>query len=593
MFSRSLLPLTLAAALLGMGLPGAGPTARAADREIGDIVDKGTPKPVDAQSLADVPGRRYALLVGVNDYTFFSDLTFCDDDIAALSRTLEKTGFDPRDLTVLRDGLKDHHLLPYRNNIVTQLSNLLASVQKNDLVLVAFSGHGVHLDGKSYLCPADAQLDRAGDTMVSLDQVYELLQNSPASQKVLIVDACRNDPTPAGTRSPSTIAQTNEFTRSLQQQQPPQGTVLFNSCAPNQYSVEDPGFKSGVFMHYLIEGLRGGADADKDEKVSLFELYRYAEYETKTFVRRTRNLVQTPVLKGELTGVYELAVVSDETRKNPYIPEPIKADAEAKKVDIATTLGGATEATEERSPKLDAPKPTNNTAKPKNDQVATRAAVEAHPLLKQGNRQFAEKRYAEAIGTLTNIVKLEEDKNVLREALKLRSASYLALDASQYIERALADSQAAGRQYLTAVVRKNDAQLMVGSQVVAQIGQGNTVEISEVRGEYLAVVGVNGNEAMTGWLNKSALQQTVQTVETLPQQTFPQNGGGGFGGGGNGNNGRPCPTDNCPTKNGNNGNGGNHGNGGGNNGGNDVRRQLEQQVMRHAEQFLKKKVFGK
>src|SRR5688572_5667707 len=102
---RSIFTLLLAAAL-----PAAATNLRAADDEIGDIVDKGTPSA--AQSTVDMPGRRYALLIGVNDYTFFSDLTFCDDDIATLSQTLEQTGFDPRDLTVLRDGLKDHHLLP-------------------------------------------------------------------------------------------------------------------------------------------------------------------------------------------------------------------------------------------------------------------------------------------------------------------------------------------------------------------------------------------------------------------------------------------------------------------------------------------------
>src|SRR5688572_18561983 len=120
---RSFLALSLAAALLG----GSPANTGAADRDGGDIIDKGTPKA--GQVFADMPGRRYGLLVGVNDYTFFSDLTFCDDDIASLSKTLERTGFDPRDVTVLRDGLKDHHLLPYRNNIVTQLTNLLESVQ--------------------------------------------------------------------------------------------------------------------------------------------------------------------------------------------------------------------------------------------------------------------------------------------------------------------------------------------------------------------------------------------------------------------------------------------------------------------------------
>lgn len=467
----------------------------------------------------ELPGRRYALLVGVNDYTYFSDLTYCDDDINNLGRVLKGSGFDSRDTIVLRDGLTDHHLLPFRNNILTQFKNLLDSVQPNDLVLVAFSGHGVHLNGKSYLCPSDANLDRAGETMIALDTLYDMLQASPASQKLLIVDACRNDPTPSGTRAPSSIGETNEFTKSLQQQAPPRGTMLLNSCAPNQFSVEDPKFKSGVFMHFVIEGLRGQADADKDSKVSLFELYRYAEYETKTYVRQTRNLVQTPVLKGEVTGVYELASVAD-----PSL-DPIKLEPKTTDVaNAATAKPDATSVAGTKSASATPDKlPTANAYGLSVDEAAqTRALIEGNVQLKQGNQYFAAGRYDDAINVLTNVIKVEENKAVVKEAFKRRSAAYLAADPSGNVLKALADSQAAGRRGVTVLVRTNDAKVMDASRVVAQLRSGQSVEIVAANAPWLQVASVDGNDSFVGWLEMRHLAEPKPQVVVVPQQTQPQ-----------------------------------------------------------------------
>jgi uncharacterized caspase-like protein len=68
-------------------------------------------------------------------------------------------------------------------------------------VLVAFSGHGIYDNGKSYLCPVDARVDDPKGTMVSMETVYERLNKCPAALRLLFVDACRNDPRRAGARS--------------------------------------------------------------------------------------------------------------------------------------------------------------------------------------------------------------------------------------------------------------------------------------------------------------------------------------------------------------------------------------------------------
>jgi len=175
--------------------------------------------------------------------------------------------------------------------------------------VVAFSGHGVHLDGKSYLCPAEAQLSRPKETMVSLETVYDSLRTSKASLKVLLVDACRNDPRRGGSKSLKPTTETKQFAASLER--PPTGILLMASCAPGQISMEEKslGGGHGVFMNYVLQGLRGDADADRSGAVSLLELYKFANRNTKTFVARKFNELQTPYLKGEIHDDFDLSRV--------------------------------------------------------------------------------------------------------------------------------------------------------------------------------------------------------------------------------------------------------------------------------------------
>ncbi len=150
-------------------------------------------------------------------------------------------------------------------------------VERDDFIVVGFSGHGVHLKGKSYLCPGDAKLDDP-QSLIPLDSVYEMLQQSPAVLKLLLVDACRNDPRLDGERSFAPTEGTRQFATSLEQ--PPRGILLMTSCVPGEIAREEKEFGHGVFMHFLLDGLRGKADEDSSGGVSLIEAYRYAETRT-------------------------------------------------------------------------------------------------------------------------------------------------------------------------------------------------------------------------------------------------------------------------------------------------------------------------
>jgi len=269
------------------------------------------PRPSAAPPVPDAPpekpdSRRWALLIGVNDYAEVRKLRFCSEDMRALAGQLVASGFPEQQIILLHDKAQRPEHRPTKAHIEGQLERVLGLVERDDLVVVAFSGHGVHFGGKSYLCPLEARLGEP-ETLVSMDVVYRRLRECDAALKLLLVDACREDPRPAGPKSQGPYEGTKQFAAELER--PPRGILLLSSCAPGQISMEDKALGHGVFMHFLLEGLQGRADGDRNRRVSLLELYRYANRETKAYVARKYGGWQTPALKvDDLVEDFEFGV---------------------------------------------------------------------------------------------------------------------------------------------------------------------------------------------------------------------------------------------------------------------------------------------
>lgn len=277
-------------------------------------------------SAAEPVGRRWALLIGVEEYVNMEALKFCAADMQALAKELEACGFEKARITLLTDsaGLK---LKPLKNNIDRQLEMLVQLVQEKDVVLVAFSGHGYfsHADGNSYWCPADADHAQSAQTMICVEDVYKKLENSRASLRLILADACRDIPQEsAGLRRTSQTLST-DFAKQLEHT--PDSIALLASCSPGQISRADPKLSHGVFTHFVLEGLRGKADVDRDGNVTLGELWDFAGDKTSLHVRETFNDVQIPRRKGDLSKEADrfplrLASVESVTPSLPSVPSP-------------------------------------------------------------------------------------------------------------------------------------------------------------------------------------------------------------------------------------------------------------------------------
>jgi hypothetical protein len=258
-------------------------------------------------------GDRYAFLVAVREYdkNELTSLQFTENDIARLAETLKMSGYASDHIVLMTQavGAQKFRYLPLAENIRTELSLLVRELKEDDSIVVAFAGHGVQFKNEknAYFCPTNARLaDR--ETLISLEDVYKTLDRCAARTKVLLVDACRNDPQSNRSRSAREVEL--EATGRRVAPVPPGGIAALFSCSATEQSYEDPDLKHGVFFHYVIDGLRGKGDLDKDGDVSLAELEQHVTKSVQRYVRIELGRAQTPERRGEARGLVSLASVT-------------------------------------------------------------------------------------------------------------------------------------------------------------------------------------------------------------------------------------------------------------------------------------------
>ena len=261
-------------------------------------------------------GDKYALLVGVRKYdpNELRGLPYSEPDVVELSGVLKAEGYKPGNVVLMTQtaGADDTRFLPLAANVRKELKLLLDEVDEDDSVLIALAGHGVQFQGEteSYFCPADARLaDKS--TLIPLSEIYKALENSRAGLKVLLVDACRNDPQSQNSRDRE-VVKLESVTRP-QRTPPPGGVVAFFSCSEGEKAFEHAELKHGVFFHFVIQALKGAAVGPDQNDVLVPDLVKYVTRQVKDFVREKYGVKQQPELKGTIRDLVSL-VSLDRTR---------------------------------------------------------------------------------------------------------------------------------------------------------------------------------------------------------------------------------------------------------------------------------------
>lgn len=137
-------------------------------------------------------GRRLALVIGINEYAHLPDLVAAVPDAWSVRDVLtQHAGFQ---VTTIIDDASAARLR-------LQIERFIATVQPNDLVVVYYAGHGIQSKGRNYLVPTDLPRDESMLSRMAypVEELMTALGKRSPALKLLVLDACRNNPLGGGT----------------------------------------------------------------------------------------------------------------------------------------------------------------------------------------------------------------------------------------------------------------------------------------------------------------------------------------------------------------------------------------------------------
>ena len=232
----------------------------------------------------------FALVVGVSSYTHMPVLRYTDDDayrMFAFLKSPEGGALADDHINILIDEEATH------DNIVKTMKKLFAKAGPKDLVVLYFSGHGL----KGSFLPIDYD---GYENKLEHEEISQIFKQSPAKYKLCIADACHSGSLLAMKgATENTLATYYETLANAKS-----GTALIMSSKSEESSLESSGLRQGVFSHFLIRGLKGEADTNENNVISVQELFDFVGQNVESYTDRR----QTPVIQGDYDPNMTVAV---------------------------------------------------------------------------------------------------------------------------------------------------------------------------------------------------------------------------------------------------------------------------------------------
>jgi formylglycine-generating enzyme required for sulfatase activity len=209
---------------------------------------------------------RKALLIGVSHYgDGLPPLSAAPNDVAALQRVLanpQMAGFDQVECLI------DPELVAMQ----LAMRRLFSECQRDDLLLLYFSGHGI-TDDNHHLYLANCLTSKADfeATAVPARFIQQQSSNCYTRRQVIILDCCYSGAFKEGWQAKAAGVD-------LRHELGAEGRVVLTSSTATQTSFQQDETGLSLYTQYLVEGMEtGAADTNQDGKIFVHELHEYAK----------------------------------------------------------------------------------------------------------------------------------------------------------------------------------------------------------------------------------------------------------------------------------------------------------------------------
>lgn len=221
------------------------------------------------------PEQRVALVIGNSNYQNAPQLANPDNDAQSMAQFLNSAGFE----VVAATDLTQNDML----RVVQDFSAKVSARGPNTVAMVYYAGHGVQLAGENYLVPVDAKVSSQTELVnnsVRLVDVMSTLETIPSRMRIVILDACRNNPFPS----------VNDAGRGLAIVDAPNGSIVGYSTAPGAEALDGTGGHSPYTQAFL--------NVAREPNVPIEQLFKRVRLE----VNQTTSGAQIPWESSSLTS---------------------------------------------------------------------------------------------------------------------------------------------------------------------------------------------------------------------------------------------------------------------------------------------------
>jgi replicative superfamily II helicase len=181
----------------------------------------------------------------------------------------------------------------------------LQQADSNDIVVIAFSGHG---SDAHHLITHDADPLLLDSTAIPLDDLTELFAKIPASNLLLLLDCCFAGGAGAKVFHAPVASKDIRSAESLLNRISGRGRLIFTAATATQEAIEDRRRRHGLFTFYVLEALQGAPEVANS---GLIPILSFVEFVTRSVIAAARQIrhEQEPAIRGTAEGIFSFPVL--------------------------------------------------------------------------------------------------------------------------------------------------------------------------------------------------------------------------------------------------------------------------------------------
>ena len=241
--------------------------------------------PGDAPSL-----RRFALVASANSGgPGRAHLRFANSDAESLARVLASLGgVQARDILLVREASRTA-----LQDAFEQVRRQIAAERRPQVRRELFVYYSGHSDEDGLLL---------GGERVGYGELRQWIDQTAAEVRIAVLDSCASGGLirlKGGVRRQAFLSDASTQAR---------GHAFLTASSADEAAQESDRIGAAFFTHYLLSGMRGAADSNRDGRVTLNEAYQFAYNETLQRTETSRAGAQHPAYDIQLAGTGDLVM---------------------------------------------------------------------------------------------------------------------------------------------------------------------------------------------------------------------------------------------------------------------------------------------